>query len=42
MAAVADIQDGKITTLVNREATLSMLQETPEPGELGGNFVSSS
>ena len=42
VAAVADIQEGKITMLVNREATLSMLQETPEPGEPGSNFVTSS
>jgi hypothetical protein len=41
-AAVADIQDGKITTVVNRTATLSMLQDTPEPGETGSNFVTSS
>lgn len=42
VAAIADIQDGKITMVVNRTATLSMLQDTPEPGELGGNFVTSS
>jgi hypothetical protein len=42
VAAVADIQDGKITTVVNRTATLSLLQDNPEPGEPGSNFVTSS
>jgi hypothetical protein len=42
VSAVADVQDGKITTVVNRTATLSLLQDAPEPGEPGSNFVTSS
>lgn len=42
VAVIADIQDNKIVTLMNRTAALSLLQDTPEPGELGGNFVTSS
>jgi hypothetical protein len=42
VSAVADVEDGKITTVVNRTATLSLLQDSPEPGEPGSNFVTSS
>lgn len=42
VAAVADVQDGRITMVVNRTAVLSMLQDSAEPGEIGSNFVSSS
>ncbi|MBO1073581.1 DUF2171 domain-containing protein [Roseomonas marmotae] len=42
VAAVADIRDGKIYSIVNRTATLSMLQDNAEPGEPGSSFVTSS
>jgi hypothetical protein len=42
ISVVADVEGGKITTLMNHMATRSLLQDEPEPGEAGSNFVTSS
>jgi hypothetical protein len=42
VSAIADEKDGKLVTIMNHMAALSMLQDNPEPGEPGSNFVTSS
>ncbi|HWX50264.1 MAG TPA: DUF2171 domain-containing protein [Roseomonas sp.] len=41
-SAVADQSDGKLTTLMNHHAAQSLLQDSPEAGEGGGNFTTGS
>ncbi|MDJ0386575.1 DUF2171 domain-containing protein [Roseomonas sp. E05] len=41
-SAVAEQTDGKLTTLMNHAAAQSLLQDSPEPGEPGSNFVTGS
>ena len=41
-SVVADIGDGRLVAVVNHTAVVSLLQDGPEPGEAGSNFVTSS
>lgn len=41
-SAIADQDGGKLTTLMNHSAVQSLLQDSAEPGEAGGNFVTGS
>jgi len=41
-SVIADQSDGKLITLMNHAAMQSLLQDSPEPGEAGTHFLSSS
>jgi len=42
LTALAALEGNRVTTLMNRSATESLLQDSAEPGEGGGNFATSS
>jgi len=41
-SVIADIGDTRLVAVVNHTAVVSLLQDGPEPGEAGGNFMTSS
>ncbi|MXP65420.1 DUF2171 domain-containing protein [Roseomonas sp. M0104] len=41
-SAIADQEGDKLTTLMNHTAAQSLLQDSPEAGEPGSNFVTGS
>jgi hypothetical protein len=41
LSAVADVEDGRVTTIMNHTAATSLLQDEPEPGASGMGVTAS-